>query len=277
MMRIIPIVLLLVASGCGHDAEDARYSDADWSFAVIGDIRAGYDTYTSLLEIIDTIVPPPRFLLINGDHISNPGNDQEWNQFHRATSLVSDTIPVFSSVGNHDVDSLVTEAIFRENVPLQGYRCYYSFVQGDFYFIILDTEVPGEVKTIGGAQYAWLEDELDTAQGRGDIQTIVLAMHRPLFQSSGIPGNILNTFELLALFESHSKVKLVISSHVQAFYSIRRNGILYIVTGGGGEPFHYHSPGEYHHFTWINIYIGPERINVRTIGIFGEMVANFDY
>jgi hypothetical protein len=251
--------------------------DADWSFIALGDIRSGYGIYENLVDIIDHFSPPPLFIMVMGDITSEPGNELEWMRFWNISKPLTDKTSLYTLVGNHDVDSIETEEIYKNHVVLPGNELYYSFCYEDCYFIVLDTEISGEEKSIVNEQYDWLLNELDSASGNPEIKYTIIFMHRPLYPQGRYRNQVLkNADELHFLFESYPKVRLVIASHEHQFHCFKRNGILHIISGGGGAPLYTENGGDYYHFVKVGFYESEERINIKSIGIFGETVENFN-
>ena len=269
------LIICLLLSGC---SELPIHDDADWSFIAMGDVRSGYGTYEKLLNIVHEIRPKPQFIVITGDLINIPGNVFEWHEFLKITRTIADHLIVFTVVGNHDVINLETQEIYTRYVRMPGNGCYYSFNHLFFHYIVLDTEVPGETNGIFNDQYLWLQTELEASQGDPGVGAIVIFLHRPLyaFGKNHTWARLINADQLRSLFESYSKVRLVIASHDHEFYYYPINGIMYLVSGGGGAPLPGSSSGMYYHFLKVGYYGAVNRINIKTYNALGEKIENID-
>lgn len=261
-------------AGCNAnkgEGEILKPGGEEWSFIVVGDPRSGYDIYAMLIDWIVKIRPTPVFAILSGDLITNQGNLSEWREFLHCSKPLADRMLFYTVVGNHDVNSVETESIYKDQVRMPGNETYYSFAHGNYYFIVLDTEVPGEINSISNRQMAWLEGEL-IANSPG--RRFFIFMHRPLFPQGGHLGEDLdNADQLQELFKTFTGT-IVFAAHEHQFLKQYKDGVWYIISGGGGAPLHHKNGGDYHHFTKVSIY--PARINIKTAGIHGEIIADFD-
>ncbi len=274
---LILFILILIPASVSRCSSNAIEDDADWSFIVIGDIRSGYGIYHQLAKVVALYDPNPEFVVILGDIVPEPGNELEWMKFFYYSKAIIQTTKMYTAVGNHDVDSIETQQIYIKQVDMPGNELYYSFINRDVYFIVLDTEIPGEVNSITGEQYDWLIDSLNTASNDSSINKIIIFLHRPFYPQGHYKGdNLINADSLHATIESFSKVVLIIESHEHQFFHYKKNNIDHIITGGGGA-FLYDEGGEgYFHLTKVGFYAKENRINIKTIGTFGETIQDFD-
>lgn len=88
-----------------------------------------------------------------------------------------------------------------------------------------------------GRQLAWLETEL----GKGFKHKFVF-LHRPLFPTIFGTGYCLDRYpverdRLHQLFVKHG-VALVMSGHQHLYNRSEKDGVLYVITGGGGAQLH---------------------------------------
>lgn len=124
----------------------------------------------------------PKFIVICGDLINKPGDPAQTAEYHRITSMIDKSIPVYAVAGNHDVGNEPTAetlAYYRERFGPD----YYSFRQGDVYGIVLNSSLiaaPAMVQAEAGKQEAWLQAELTQAKASG-ARHIVVFQHHPWF------------------------------------------------------------------------------------------------
>ncbi len=251
--------------------------DEDWSFVVFADIQQGYGVYGRLAEIIGEINPAPSPAFCCGDLMLRGGNEIEWQSFWNASKPITEKMPLYIVRGNHDGNDAVSETIFREQTGSKSDLFYFAFDRNVCRFIILDTEIKNEENGIFNEQLQWLTGQLNQAQEDTALDYIFLFMHRPLFPRGKYADSPLtNSDELHHLFLSCSKIKAVFAGHEHFFNLFVKDGIPYIITGGGGGNLYSGYGGDYHHFTKVSFFLNENRINVKTIGIFYEVVEDFD-
>jgi hypothetical protein len=213
----------------GFRTAPAAGTGATVRFLAFGDSGGGGSDQAALRDQMATV--PFDFIIHTGDIAYENGTRAEFQEnFFKPYADLLKYFPVFPASGNHEY---VTEdaAPFREAFVLpenggpEGIERWYSFDWGDVHFVALDTERTGPV------QAAWLDADL-TANTRP--WTIVYG-HRPPF-SSGEHGNdsAFQTY-FVPLLEKH-KVPLVLNGHEHDYErTTPQNGVVYVVTGGGGR------------------------------------------
>ena len=241
---------LLVASASSVPGEAAGAS-----FAVFGDNRGGKDG--SQPAVFPRVVAAmaarnPEFVLATGDYIygasSERGLRDQWNRFFAAMAPLQKQRRVYfvPAPGNHDVPGTLGRRLFMEYFR----RTYFSFDWGGSHFIVLDTEMPGQESRIAGDQRIWLKRDLAAA---GEAWHIFVALHRPFYPVASHRGDSLDLYPterdgLHQLFARH-RVTAVFAGHEHLYNRQQRDGVEYIITGGGGAPL-YAKPdqGGFHHF-----------------------------
>jgi len=201
------------------------------SFAIIGDLRLGFNEsiYTKFLSQIDS--EGINLFIIVGDVINEPGNEDEWKRFF---DLTGNQKKVHIAPGNHDVNNYKSLKIYKkyiENPP------YHSFSSGDTQFVVLSSEMPDSEAKIIGKQLSWLKGELEKP-----FLFRIVFIHRPLFSTVFGKNYSLDRFikerdMLHELFVKYG-VSAVFSGHEHLYGRIEKDGITYIITGGGGAPLH---------------------------------------
>ena len=264
------LVLILASACCWNDfsTDIGEYGGEDWSFVVVGDSRSGGGIYSNLTSWMTQIRPMPVFAMHLGDMIPFPGNEFEWENFIRLSVPLMRSMEFYCTPGNHDVDGETSQEIYQRHVSLPGNELYYSFSRDSLHFIVLDSEYPDQAKTIDDPQKTWLNNEL---AGVDPSYGIIVFVGLAVF--SDTTHTLHNAAELHALFNS-CNVLLVASGHEHRFHRITRDGICYLISGGGGSPLHSNFSGNYYHFIKISVF--PGKLNVKTIGVFGETIENFD-
>lgn len=161
-------------------------------------------------------------------------------------------VSILHTVGNHEITGVKgNENIHRELFgPL-----YYSFTHKESLFIILNTESVGNEGVIAGEQLLWLKDELE--KGR-EYKYIFVFLHRPLFSVLDSKRNHRHfrseehRNEIAELLKGYN-VSAVFAGHEHLFHSGRHDGLLQVISGGGGAPFHFYPEGNFPHYLLIEV------------------------
>ncbi len=117
-----------------------------WSFYSISDLHGGTNIMVPIFK--DLLENKPDFIIANGDLI-NSGSKSEY--IITSELFNSYNIPIYTSIGNHDVWGLG-----NKYYPSFFGPYYYSFTYNNATFIVLNTSSG----IIGESQFEWLENEL---------------------------------------------------------------------------------------------------------------------
>jgi len=246
-----------------------------FSFVVIGDNRSGDEVYKKLVSMI--MERKPGFVINTGDMITTPGNKREWAKFWEISKPI--TVPYFLTVGNHDAHPKVplSEKRYREQVDLPGNELYYSFVAGNSLFIILDSCLDDQEKKITGEQLKWLEGVLAASRQKHKF----VFLHHPLYTDLGKGHHAHDSIDkypdsrdrLEALF-AKSGVDAVFAGHEHYYERRTVDGIVHIITGGGGAPLYDKEEyGGFNHF--IQMTVDGDRVNAEVVDISGKVRDRF--
>lgn len=200
----------------------------EFHFVVLGD--AQFDEPVMFNRLIDqTRRLRPAFVIQVGDLIEGYNNNMqdiagEWARFTDQIAPL-DPIPFFAVPGNHDLyngnkqPDKRLEAMFEQRWgPL-----YFSFQYKNVQFIGLNTDAAGHINRIGGAQWQWLEEALESSTAEHKFAF----MHRP-------PLLLKNADELHKLFQKHG-VSHVFYGHHHHYHHLLKDGIHYSMTNAAGE------------------------------------------
>lgn len=271
---IVFLLLAVTMLGCQDDhifrygtTAPSLFGD---SFLVVGDSRSGDNIYQEIVSSITSSLSYAGCLIHVGDMIENPGNQAQWTHFINMTAPVSQIMPWYAVVGNHDVGSTTSQKIYQSVMDPPSDALYYSFDLMNSHFIILDTEVPGQEGGIVGEQLAWLKQDLQTSAS--SAQYLFVFTHRPVFPQGHYRGHDLaNAEELHQLFLQYG-VDAVFAGHEHQYYLYQKDAIAYVVTGGGGSPIYDGGIGEsYHHFLLIEL-LPPQTINIHVLDVHGNVI-----
>ncbi len=212
----------------GFRTAPAPGSNRPVRFAAFGDSGKGGADQKALRGKLVTV--PFDFLIHTGDLAYSHGTRDELQR--RVFDVYADVLAqfaLFPASGNHEYDT-DDAAPFREAFALpenggpEGRERWYSFDWGDAHFVALDTE------RSGAAQAAWLEADL--ASNR--LPWVVVYGHRPPFSSGEHGGDVAFRKHFVPVLERH-RVALALSGHEHDYErTTPRNGVTYVVTGGGG-------------------------------------------
>ncbi|UCH78992.1 MAG: metallophosphoesterase [Candidatus Coatesbacteria bacterium] len=256
-MRTSAIIVALTYAFCVAVGAAAEYED--FTFVVMGDTRPigpmNFDLSVAAKRIVEEINwINPALVVHTGDLVWARGEPEEVAAKEFATAFeLFGTIEakVYYVPGNHDYS--VQPFAAGEFLRLTGQREYFSADYEGVHFIILNTELPGEVASVTGEQLEWLKEDLDENKA---ARAIYVFMHRPMFgrqkdvvdvDATTPPddygrtrgqsiSDIENYRELTELFARH-KVDAVIAGHQHLFYRTEHKGVPYYVVGGGGAEF----------------------------------------
>lgn len=233
-------------------------------FAVIGDAEPGRfwisrtlfnrpGAFWRMLARADR--SSPEFILQLGDMVSRGTISNFWN-FIRDLFRARPLSPYLTVIGNHDrhkPHGITNDRVYRATLGATDY----AFDRGGRRFIVVDSSA-GRVT---GAQLAWLKGLLNPA-----VPTIVFTHVPPAPLSEwtdwgsfkGAGGFKEGASEFMALMAAN-KVQRVYMGHIHGLGRLERDGVTYVLTGGGGSPLF---PGpvkqKLHH--WLSVEAGPEGV-----------------
>ncbi len=224
-----------------YKATAASPDNASFRFIAYGDSRPTcanpYPVDNARSRLINTmLLHGPDLILHTGDIAIN-GRLKQFDDFYFApTAQIAKSTPVFTTIGNHDIRWNGTVQAYRDlySLPtnsIDGTEDYYSFDYGSVHFVSLNTALlpdgyrNGYKNSERAAEMKdWFESDLDSTTKTWKI----IFFHRQYY---------LNDVDTAwrSIFEDN-EVSLVLSGHAHHFDSHSRNGVTYIVTGGGGSP-----------------------------------------
>jgi 3',5'-cyclic AMP phosphodiesterase CpdA len=216
-------------------------SSETFSFVVFGDNQDGYKIFERLIEQVNQ--EDVAFGVHVGDMIQY-STEEDYKEYLKLAAGLK--MKVYQVPGNHDLAG-------------NGYRYFrkyfgpyhYSFDHKNAHFVVLNNAFKD---SFGARQFAWLKQDL----AETDKENIFVFMHRPIFDPSEIfEGYVMSgravVKELLALFK-RAGVDYVFAGHIHCYAKVKRNGIVYIVSGGAGGQLHLPRDfGGFHHYVKIDV------------------------
>jgi len=268
-----------------------------FQFVVMGDSRSHPDKFEQLIAQIVKLKPV--FVVMTGDLITSGGKEvsvdslqKEWNkQFLMPTQrFVESGIPLYPVIGNHDVSKKnpVSEKLYCDQFNLPGNERWYSFNYGNSHFIVLNSHEFGERHKVAGEQLEWLKLDLRTTKAENNF----LFIHEPAYPVKEHLGSSLDKYSadrdtLWALLNKHA-VDIFFAGHEHIYHRSVHDGLLHIISGGGGAPIRKWDKAKYgeltttsenitmniHHFVLIKV-LG-KNINGIVYDIEGNIVDTFE-
>ncbi len=212
---IFACMCVLVIAGAAQAASEDR------TFAVYGDSRTNHDVHRRIAGLI--VKAGPEAVFHTGDMVERATSSRDWKIFNEITADMRARTEFFPAIGSHDNNP----AFFFGNFPYLSSRRWYSVERGGVRFIILDSH---SKLGPGSPQYEWLKAEMDRP-GKKVFTAVIL--HNAVFSSGHHLPDAEVVRELVPVLEVHG-ADIVFSGHDHHYERSYRNGIYYIITGGGG-------------------------------------------
>lgn len=213
--------------------------DQPFSFAVIGDSGTGSKEQYAVAD--QMVALDPQLMLHTGDVVYPDGQADGYDPFFfQPYQALARRAPIFPTLGNHDYHTqrgqpYLNAFYLPHNNPANTER-YYSFDWGNAHFTALDFNTGPDTD-----QIAWLKDDLAST----DQPWKIVFYHQAIY-SSGPHGHedwADAKRRLLAPIFEQNKVDVVFNGHDHDYERVQPiNGVLYIVTGGGGGPLYQVDP-----------------------------------
>jgi calcineurin-like phosphoesterase family protein len=185
----------------------------------------------------------PDALFLNGDIPYIGGDPKDYAEFHRETTAWRKVgLRVFPALGNHEFKGCEPAACLEnwwsEFPALKGRRWYSVQLGGSFYGIGLDSDTS---LMPGSEQMQWLSAQLEALPRT--VRFLMIWMHHPPvadLQPEGKDNPRDNELALKDFLKDYVKNGtgrprlLVVAAHVHNYERFERDGITYLVSGGGG-------------------------------------------
>jgi len=215
--------------------------NASFRFIAYGDSRPTcanpYPSDNARTRLISTMISHSPDLILHTGDIAINGRLKQFDNFYFAPTVpIAKSTPVFTTIGNHDIRWNGTVPAYRDVYSLptnsaDGTEDYYSFDYGSVHFVSLNTGLlPGGYRNgyknseRAAEMKDWLENDLNSTTKPWKV----IFFHRQYYLKDVDAA-------WRTIFEENS-VSLVLVGHAHHFDSHSRNGVTYIVTGGGGSP-----------------------------------------
>jgi Calcineurin-like phosphoesterase len=187
----------------------------------------------------------PAAILIGGDLVYNGRDSDDYATYRSETAeWARREIPVFPALGNHELhdcsvrddDSSCLENWWRtfDALQLRPYR-WHSVTLGDSLLaLVLDSDA--SLKP-GSEQRTWFERQITDADSDPRIRFILVLLHYPPVRDAVIPRGKDEGQVQVYLSATAPRLRpqvIVVGSHVHNYERFSRDGVTYLVSGGGG-------------------------------------------
>lgn len=169
-----------------------------------------------------------------GDLVNDGDDPALWPIFFDIERDLLRQVVYYPALGNHERHSH-NYSDFMQAAP------YYSFNWGNAHFAILDTDLgnaaPSELarQTYWKEQTEWLADDLQKNQKAAFL--FVAGHHPPMTAVASRQGDNPHMIALTPMLEQYH-VTAAFFGHDHNYQHYLKNGIHYVITGGGGAPLY---------------------------------------
>jgi predicted phosphodiesterase len=223
--------------------------DSGFTFLAYGDTRrtgSGPGFHTEHEKVIHSMLKHnPQTLILHTGDFTYDGSIDEWvpTLLQPGRDIYKNNV-FYGSIGNHCYDRRNDVGSYQHlfsrsadpNAP--DSELYYSFDYGNVHFVALDLNWNDGVDySVGTTQYNWLKKDLESEAAKRATWIVVFG-HYPAY-TTGNHGNDNDIRairgSLVPLFEN-TGVDIYICGHDHIYERSYKNGVHYLVTGGGGAP-----------------------------------------
>ena len=286
--------------GAGHDSGEHEFrtlpeAPGTYRFIALGDVRSRPDVWRRVAGRIHRDETEALFIVGTGDYPADGRQYSQWiDQFFEPGRDLLAGMPLWPAIGNHErTRQYVSDPPAREAeashffslFELPGNERWYRVDYQYLTLLVLDSN---SQMGPGHEQYEWLRQQLRAPRHR---YTVAAFHHDPV--TSGPHGRLLSDGTmrewpldqarrfLMPLFE-HYGVDLVLNGHDHIYERSEKDGVYYVVTGGGGAPLYEidvvdnpyqqvaHSANHY-----VGIDVAPSSLTLSAIGVDGELLDWF--
>ncbi|HKE22212.1 MAG TPA: metallophosphoesterase [Bryobacteraceae bacterium] len=204
-----------------------------FEFDVYGDTRTRHDVHRKVVAAM-LANSKPDFLLQTGDLVADGSDPALWPIFFDIEGTLLRQTAFYPMLGNHERNS----SNYYEY--MQG-AAFYSFNWGNAHVSILDSDMANFANTEAGRQAFWKQEtewlEADLAKSQKSEFRFVAAHHPPITAVSERQGDNPHMTSLMPMLEKYH-VTAAFFGHDHTYQHYLKNGVHYIITGGGGAPLY---------------------------------------
>jgi acid phosphatase type 7 len=211
----------------------APTGDQPFEFVVYGDNRTRPDAHTKVIKALLANAHPD-FVVQTGDMVENGSDASLWPTFFDIERELLRHVAFYPALGNHERHASNYYDFFQATP-------YYSFNWGAAHFTVFDSDLSNAAPTEVGRQAYWKEQtawlEEDLKKNQGATFRFVAAHHPPMTAVTSRQGDNPHITALMPMFEKYH-VTAALFGHDHNYQHYLKNGVHYIIAGGGGAPLY---------------------------------------
>jgi len=212
----------------------AANSATPFNFIAYGDNRTRPDVHQRVIYGL-LAHGVPDFILQTGDLVADGDDNSLWTTFFGIEKDLLRQTAFFPALGNHEHNSRQFYDLFQRD------KGYYSFDWGNAHFAVINSDIANvsKIESVRTAYWEeethWLEDDLKSHQ-TSDYRFV--ACHHPPFTAvASRQGDNPHITALTPMLEKYN-VAAGFFGHDHNYQHYLKNGIHYLVSGGGGAPLY---------------------------------------
>jgi len=188
-----------------------------------------------IFKDVDSLRPKAFFIL--GDVVSLGKSKKAWKNIDRyIAQMVSDSIPVYATLGNHEVMFNSKKGIrnFRKRFPAYNPSGYTEIVDS-VAIILLNSNFGAMTVSEIIAQNDWYKQELTLLDKDPSVKFVIVGCHHSPYTNSRIVNPSVAVQEnFVEPFLHATKCVLFLSGHSHNYERFKMKGKYFLVIGGGG-------------------------------------------
>ncbi|MBI4352149.1 MAG: metallophosphoesterase [Elusimicrobia bacterium] len=225
-MKKIFLALSLLVVAPVRAADPPAPCGCDRCIAVYGDTRTGNENHKKMAALIAAAGPAAVFH--TGDLVPRGKKPKGWEDFREITKELRSAASFYAVLGNHEKGG---EKFFTDLFGYPGNGRWYSRDLYGIRFVMLDYLSPLDKDS---EQYSWLEKVLKAPAAGVKFKAAV--MHKPLYSTGRHGQDDWGPAVLLEKLFKETGVSLVLAGHDHDYERLEKDGLVHVVTGGGGAP-----------------------------------------
>ena len=249
-------------------------------FVVYGDVRTRHDVHRRVIAaVLKSGVPD--LVLHTGDLVENGKDSALWATFFDIERELLRQTVFFPSLGNHERNSQEFYDFFQTRLP------YYAFNWGNAHFAVIDSDIANVSSSriardaFWEQQTRWLEEDL-AANQKADYRFVV-AHHPPFTAVERRQGDNPHMTALTPMLEKYH-VTAGLFGHDHNYQHYLKNGVHYVVSGGGGAPLYDVNKPDAAIVqkvvsveNFVSVSVSGKTAKVQAIGIDGTVLDEFEF
>jgi hypothetical protein len=205
------------------------------NFILYGDNRTDHRAHQAVVQAMLGV--PADFLLNTGDMVAEGDNEADWSRFFEIEGPLLRDRCLFACIGNHEMIGNHPERYlryFQAGGSSSKPTLFYSMRWGNARFFFLNAFA----SWASGPDRTWLEQELTRADTEAGLDHRFVIMHHGPYSSGYHGANLDFDRPGLPAFLAQHRVTMVFAGHDHVYERGERDGLRYILSGGGGAPLY---------------------------------------